>query len=55
MFRSRCDYAMEKCAVGDVPRQALGELRGYRCVIGPEQAEANLQASRAKAAVAAGE
>ena len=55
MFRNRCDFAQEVCGTGIIERKALGEQRGYRCVIGPEQAQANLQASRAQAAVAAGE
>ena len=50
MFRNRCDYAMEKCAVGDVPGQALGPMRGYHCHLGPDEAQANLARAAAAAA-----
>ena len=48
MFRNRCPYAMDACAKGEIELRDMGHLRGYRCLLDPEQSKANVE----KAAVA---
>ena len=47
MFRNRCDYARAACAEGDVALTELSPGRGYRCVLGPDEAAAHAGAEAA--------
>jgi peptide/nickel transport system ATP-binding protein len=40
-FANRCEYASAACTAGPVPLTALGEGRGYRCVLPVETCMAN--------------
>jgi peptide/nickel transport system ATP-binding protein len=47
IFRNRCDYVFNDCAVTDVGLRTVDEDRAYRCLLSPEICAQNLSGRRA--------
>ncbi len=47
IFRNRCDYVFNDCAVSDVGLRTVAKDRAYRCLLSPEICAQNLSGRRA--------